>query len=39
MQFMVFIELVGTLVLPAAIAFTFYLGMSARSHFFVFALG
>jgi chitin synthase len=28
MQFVVFIELVGTLVLPAAIAFTFYLGMS-----------
>lgn len=26
MQFVVFIELVGTLVLPAAIAFTFYLG-------------
>jgi chitin synthase len=25
MQFVVFIELIGTLVLPAAIAFTFYL--------------
>ena len=29
MQFVVFIELVGTLVLPAAIAFTFYLGISS----------
>jgi chitin synthase len=28
MQFVVFIELVGTLVLPAAIAFTFYVGKS-----------
>ena len=27
MQFVVFIELIGTLVLPAAIAFTFYVGM------------
>lgn len=27
MQFIVFIELIGTLVLPAAIAFTFYVGM------------
>ena len=26
MQFVVFVELVGTLVLPAAIAFTFYVG-------------
>jgi chitin synthase len=31
MQFIVFIELVGTLVLPAAIAFTFYVG-KFRSH-------
>lgn len=30
MQFVVFIELVGTLVLPAAIAFTIYLGKPAR---------
>lgn len=29
MQFVVFIELIGTLVLPAAIAFTFYVGMFA----------
>lgn len=29
MQFVVFIELVGTLVLPAAIAFTFYVGKSS----------
>jgi chitin synthase len=28
MQFIVFIELIGTLVLPAAIAFTFYVGKS-----------
>ena len=28
MQFVVFIELIGTLVLPAAIAFTFYVGKS-----------
>lgn len=27
MQFIIFIELIGTLVLPAAIAFTFYVGM------------
>jgi chitin synthase len=26
MQFIIFVELVGTLVLPAAIAFTFYVG-------------
>lgn len=31
MQFVVFIELIGTLVLPAAIAFTFYLSKPARS--------
>jgi len=31
MQFVVFIELVGTLVLPAAIAFTFYLSKLFRS--------
>ena len=29
MQFVVFIELVGTLVLPAAIAFTLYVGKSS----------
>lgn len=31
MQFVVFIELIGTLVLPAAIAFTFYVGTFRRS--------
>jgi chitin synthase len=31
MQFVVFIELIGTLVLPAAIAFTFYVGKSCFS--------
>jgi len=31
MQFVVFIELIGTLVLPAAIAFTFYVGKSRPS--------
>jgi chitin synthase len=31
MQFVVFIELIGTLVLPAAIAFTFYVGKYIRA--------
>lgn len=31
MQFVIFIELIGTLVLPAAIAFTFYVGKSHSS--------
>ena len=33
MQFVVFIELIGTLVLPAAIAFTLYVGKSSQVHF------
>lgn len=32
MQFVIFIELIGTLVLPAAIAFTFYVGKYSHSH-------
>ena len=31
MQFIVFVELIGTLVLPAAIAFTFYVGKFSKS--------
>lgn len=41
MQFVVFIELIGTLVLPAAIAFTFYVGkyiFSNQQSFMLFAL-
>lgn len=34
MQFVVFIELIGTLVLPAAISFTIYLGKSTSSNFY-----
>jgi chitin synthase len=36
MQFVVFIELIGTLVLPAAIAFTFYL---SKPPYFILRLG
>ena len=38
MQFVIFIDLVGTLVLPAAIAFTFYVGKSNSANIALLAL-